>query len=73
MLNDDVLVSLSLIPAAFNASITWFMIFEFAANAAFAVLLVVSSPKDTVTLSGFTIVVAVPVSDRVLLALVVIL
>jgi hypothetical protein len=40
---------------------------EFAASAAFAFVLVVSTPSDTVTLSGFTCVVAEPVTNNVLL------
>jgi hypothetical protein len=41
---------------------------EFAANAAFAVVLVVSTPSDTITLSGYVSVVAEPVTNNVLLS-----
>ena len=51
---------------AFNASITLFITFEFAANATFAVLLLVSTPKEIITLSGFSLVFAAPVTNRVL-------
>ena len=66
MFKDEVLVSFSFTPAVFNASITLFIIFELATKAAFAVLLFVSTPKESITLSGFTLVFAVPVTDRVL-------
>lgn len=42
------------------------IIFEFATNATFAVLLLVSTPKERITLSGFTLVFAVPVTNIVL-------
>src|ERR687887_437258 len=66
MLNEEVLVSFSFTPVVFNTSITLFIIFEFAVNAIFAVLLVVSTPKETITLSGFSIVVAIPITDTIL-------
>src|SRR4030095_145486 len=53
MLNDEVLVSFSFTPAVFRALMILFINSEFAANAAFALVLVVSTPNDTVTLSGF--------------------
>jgi hypothetical protein len=56
MLKNEVLVSFSLTPATFNASNVLFMAFEFAASASFAVVFVVSTARESVTLSGFTIV-----------------
>jgi hypothetical protein len=43
------------------------MIFEFVAHAASPVLFVVTTPKDSITLSGFTLAFAIPVTNRVLL------
>jgi hypothetical protein len=44
---------------------TLFILSEFVANTVFAVLLVVSTPKISIILSGFNLVVAVPLSDKV--------
>jgi hypothetical protein len=66
--NDAVLVSSSFTPAVFRALMILFINSEFAANAAFALALVVSTPSDTVTLSGFVSVVAEPVTNNVLLS-----
>jgi len=48
---------------------TLFIVAEFILNAAFAVLLVVSTPKLSVTLSALTLAVAVPTSNKVLVLL----
>src|SRR5713226_8693314 len=73
MLNVDVLVSFCLTPAANNTLITLFIIAEFVLNAVFAVLLVVSPPKMSVTLSGLTLAVDVPRSNKVLVLLLLLL
>src|SRR6476620_1137291 len=66
MLKVEVLVSFSRTPSAFNASSTLFIRLEFDVSAAFAVLLVVSTPKETVTLSGFVWFDAEPDTNSVL-------
>src|SRR6478609_2168465 len=65
MMNVEVLVSLSLTPPAFNSRRTRFINAEFANIAPVAVLLVVSTPNDSVTVSGFTLVDAVPITEMV--------
>src|SRR6476620_4916999 len=66
MLKVEVLVSFSRTPSAFNASSTLFIRLEFDVSAACAVLLVVSTPKETVTLSGFVWFDAEPDTNSVL-------
>ena len=66
MLKVEVLVSFSRTPSAFNASSTLFIRLEFDVNAACAVRLVVSTPKETVTLSGFVWFDAEPDTNSVL-------
>jgi parallel beta-helix repeat protein len=59
-LKNEVLVSFSLTPATLSALSALFIASEFAFKAAFAVLFVVSTDNESVTLSGFTIVCVFP-------------
>src|SRR6476469_2643636 len=66
MLKVEVLVSFSWTSAAFNDSNILFIRLEFDVNSACAVLLVVSTPKEAVTLSGFVWFDAEPDTNSVL-------
>ena len=61
------LVSFCLTPADNNALRTLFIVAEFVFSAASAVWLVVSTPSVRITLSGFTLIVADPGTDKVVL------
>jgi hypothetical protein len=64
-----VLVSFFITPTDNNALRTLFIVAEFVFNAASAVLLVVCTPRVRIILSGFTLVVADPATDKVVLLL----